>query len=105
MAAISFVHWRQRSLLSSSSNILQTTMKRILPILIILSVLGVALGSAWYLKRSSSANPNPATDTPRPSTPALVAPGANPPNTIGPANAPISIEEFGDFECPPCGQF
>ncbi|HSE30902.1 MAG TPA: thioredoxin domain-containing protein [Pyrinomonadaceae bacterium] len=81
-------------------------MKRILPFLIILSVLGVALGSAWYLKRSSTANPAPpAADSPRPTTPALIAPGAEPPQTSGPATAPVKIEEFGDFECPPCGQF
>lgn len=82
-------------------------MKRILPFLIILSVLGVALGSAWYLKRSSTANPAPpaASNSPRPTAPALVAPGAEPAHTMGPPNAPISLEEFGDFECPPCGQF
>ena len=24
---------------------------------------------------------------------------------MGPANAPVHLEEFGDFECPPCGMF
>jgi protein-disulfide isomerase len=24
---------------------------------------------------------------------------------MGPETAPITLEEFGDFECPPCGQF
>jgi len=85
-------------------------MKRILPFLIILSVLGVALGSAWYLKRSSNSGPGSAsgssgsTGRTRPA-PALTAPGAQPPHAMGSTNAPATIEEFGDFECPPCGQF
>jgi protein-disulfide isomerase len=29
-------------------------------------------------------------------------PGANPPHVRGPATAPVTIEEFGDFECMPC---
>ena len=32
-------------------------------------------------------------------------PGAEPAHVLGPANAPVRIEEFGDFECPPCGIF
>ena len=82
-------------------------MKRILPFLIILSVLGVALGSAWYLKRASTSTPPPSAtgDTPRPTIPSLVAPGAEPAHTMGPVTAPVKLEEFGDFECPPCGQF
>ena len=32
-------------------------------------------------------------------------PGAEPANTKGPANARVHIEEFGDFQCPPCGLF
>jgi protein-disulfide isomerase len=94
-------------------------MKRILPFLIILAVLGVALGSAWYLSRPIPAATTPATvagqqqpspgSQTRPAQQQPVAnkgvPGAEPPNVLGPANAPIHIEEFGDFECPPCGLF
>lgn len=87
-------------------------MKRILPFLIILSVLGVALGSAWYLKRSSanhaagiaSSGPSDPSGSTKPA-PVVTAPGAQPPHAMGPASAPATIEEFGDFECPPCGQF
>lgn len=88
-------------------------MKRTLPFLIILSVLGVALGSAWYLKRSSTPTPAPVvtggssapTGPNKPTNAPLAAPGAEPPHTWGPANAPAQLEEFGDFECPPCAQF
>jgi protein-disulfide isomerase len=88
-------------------------MKRILPFIIILVVLGVALGSAWYLTRTIPASPT-ATQSPAPgsqTTPAQQQvvnrgiPGAEPAHTLGPANAPIHLEEFGDFECPPCGMF
>ena len=90
-------------------------MKRLLPFLIILGVLGVALGSAWYLKRASTQTPavaqppSPSTGSSNGSTipaPApLRAPGAEPPHSMGPETASITLEEFGDFECPPCGLF
>ncbi|HSB26775.1 MAG TPA: thioredoxin domain-containing protein [Pyrinomonadaceae bacterium] len=87
-------------------------MKRILPFIIILSVLGVALGSAWYLKRSSNtvrpiSNSNQNGPVPSSSSAEVVTgvAGAEPAHTLGPATAPAKLEEFGDFECPPCGMF
>jgi protein-disulfide isomerase len=98
-------------------------MKRILPFIIILVVLGAALGSAWYLTRTIPASPAVgAQSTQPPSSSALPGaqgsavaqqqqpgvqgvPGAEPAHVLGPPNAPVHLEEFGDFECPPCGLF
>ena len=94
-------------------------MKRILPFLLILAVLGAALGSAWYLTRSIPASTPPVSNSAtsggqssaglQGATTQPVAnkgvPGAEPAHTIGPANAPAQLEEFGDFQCPPCGLF
>ena len=91
-------------------------MKRILPFIIILVVLGAALGSAWYLTRTIPASPtlvtpaaqSPASQgSPAQSQQPVVqgVPGADPAHVLGPATAPVRLEEFGDFECPPCGMF
>jgi protein-disulfide isomerase len=96
-------------------------MKRLLPFIIILVVLGAALGSAWYLTRTIPASPTlggqsqalpgsqQATNSSSPSVPSgpvlTGVPGAEPAHVLGPATAAARLEEFGDFECPPCGAF
>jgi protein-disulfide isomerase len=90
-----------------------------MPFLLILAVLGIALGSVWYLTKPVATSTIPASHAPAASTgaqqqPAATGqlgpvktgvPGAEPANTKGPANARVHIEEFGDFQCPPCGAF
>lgn len=89
-------------------------MKRLLPFIIILGVLGVAVGSVLYMTRSKSASTAPSgnqSQGPQPTPAPTLKPavtgvaGAEPAHTLGPKDAPVKIEEFGDFECPPCGFF
>lgn len=82
-------------------------MKRALPFVIIVMVLVAAVGVAWYLKQSSVTPPPAPTPAPTASSvktpPTVAEAGAQPAHTRGDATAPVTIEEFGDFQCPPCG--
>jgi protein-disulfide isomerase len=81
-------------------------MKRYLPFVIIALVLLAAIGSGAYLLRSSnSSNPTTTTTSDSRSSSSSIKQGADPPHTKGEPNAAVTIEEFGDFQCPPCGAF
>ncbi|MGE0129416.1 MAG: DsbA family protein [Blastocatellales bacterium] len=69
-------------------------MKRYLPFVIIAAVLVAALGAGALMFRSTqpqpSATPSPA-NSPVPKTDVATSKGV------------VTIEEFGDYQCPPCG--
>lgn len=70
-------------------------MKRYLPFVIIAVVLAAAIGTGAFMFRS--AQPQVSTPSPSPtSTP------VNPQVAAAPKGV-VTIEEFGDYQCPPCG--
>lgn len=78
-------------------------MKRALPLIIIVGVFVTSVFSFWYLRRSVTETPRTATPVPPANRTGPVKTGAEPPHTLGDANALVMIEEFGDYECLPCG--
>lgn len=91
-------------------------MKRTLPFIIIIAVLVVAIGAGWYLTRPNTptttiVTPTPAASSQSPTnaqarpTPIAGIAGAEPAHSLGSPNARVQLEEFGDFQCPPCAAF
>jgi protein-disulfide isomerase len=89
-------------------------MKRYLPFIIILIVLAGAVGITLALWRrggssTDSTTPYAATGPPAPPSsngtnnpPAANVPGLTKPNVK--VSSPVVLEEYGDYQCPPCGQ-
>lgn len=74
-------------------------MKRFLPFVIIIIVLIAAVAATWIFLRSS----HPANSSTNSSS--SEAPGAEPPHIRGNPKATVTLEEFGDFECPTCATY
>lgn len=77
-------------------------MKKSLPFIVIAIVLVAAIAGGWILLRSSRQSSNSSQPTP---DPALEIQGAEPPHIRGNPSAPVTVEEFGDFQCPSCGAY
>ena len=75
-------------------------MKRFLPLVIIIAVLVAAVATTWMVLRSRNNPTNSPADLSAKDTP-----GAQPPHIRGNPNAPVTLEEFADFECPSCGTY
>jgi protein-disulfide isomerase len=75
-------------------------MKRHLTLIMILVVALCGALAVLLLFRSELFRPAPAVEPLRELSRA--APGAEPPHVRGDAGAAITIEEFADFQCPPC---
>jgi NhaA family Na+:H+ antiporter len=81
-------------------------MKRSFPFLIIIFVLLAAVGGGallYRVKQQRIAAAQAAAAANAAKALSSIKLGAEPAHVRGPADAPVTLEEFGDFECRPCG--
>ncbi|MGQ0761874.1 MAG: DsbA family protein [Acidobacteriota bacterium] len=78
-------------------------MKRVVPFVIIGAVLAGGLWAVWRLSRPAP-NSNASRTGPTP-VPGSLPEGAKPPHIRGNPNAPVTLEEFADFQCGACGAY
>jgi protein-disulfide isomerase len=67
------------------------------PIIVIVLAVGVAAGAAVFLSRG--------TDKPAENSPTASHVDIKGGHIRGPENAPVTLVEFGDYECPSCGAY
>jgi protein-disulfide isomerase len=78
-------------------------MKRYLPFIIVVVVFLLAVSSGTLLLLSRQRAMKAEAAAKEAARPAIGKPGAEPPHIRGLNKASVTLEEFGDFECTPCG--